>query len=175
MAPYRAIDYARQTAEGLAAAHAKGIVHRDLKPDNLFVTIDDRIKILDFGLAKLAQTTDTAIPAGADTEIGSVLGTTDYMSPEQVRGESVDIRTDIFSLGIILQEMLTCRAPFARTTAADTMAAILKDDPVAFLPAELPGLGWTHRQPLSGKSARDALSIGSRFGLRPGGAGQRHR
>ena len=83
MAPYRAIDYARQTAEGLAAAHAKGITHRDFKPENLFVTIDDRIKILDFGLAKLAQTTDAAIPAGADTEIGTVLGTTDYMSPEQ--------------------------------------------------------------------------------------------
>ena len=138
LAPYRAIDYARQTAEGLAAAHAKGIVHRDLKPDNLFVTIDDRIKILDFGLAKLLQTTDPAIPAGADTEIGSVLGTTDYMSPEQVRAESVDIRTDIFSLGIILQEMLTGRAPFARTTTADTMAAILKDDPVVLSPAELP-------------------------------------
>ena len=138
LAPRRAIDYARQTAEGLAAAHAKGIVHRDLKPDNLFVTSDDRVKILDFGLAKLTQPNDHAVPSGVDTEIGAVLGTTDYMSPEQVRGEPVDVRTDIFSLGIILHEMLTGRAPFTRATAPDTMAAILKDDSAAALPRELP-------------------------------------
>ena len=138
LAPRRAIDYARQAAEGLAAAHARGIVHRDLKPDNLFVTSDDRVKILDFGLAKLTQLNDHEIPAGGDTEIGTVLGTIDYMSPEQVRGEPVDVRTDIFSLGIVLYEMLTRHAPFARATAADTMAAILKDDPAASLPRDLP-------------------------------------
>ena len=136
--PRRAIDYARQTAEGLAAAHARGIVHRDLKPDNLFVTSDDRVKILDFGVAKLTQPNDHPIAAGGDTEIGTVLGTIDYMSPEQVRGEPVDVRSDIFSLGIILHEMLTGHAPFAGATKADTMAAILKDDPAASLPGDLP-------------------------------------
>lgn len=138
LTPGRAIEYARQTAEGLAAAQAKGIVHRDLKPDNLFVTSDDRIKILDFGVAKLIEPNGSVAPPGADTEIGTVLGTVGYMSPEQVRGEAVDVRSDIFSLGIILHEMLTGCAPFARSTAADTMSAILKEDPAGSLPDDLP-------------------------------------
>jgi serine/threonine protein kinase/Tol biopolymer transport system component len=130
--PRKAIEYARQTAEGLAAAHDKGIVHRDVKPDNLFITSDGRIKILDFGIAKLTtQDADgggrTGVPT--DTAAGTVVGTAGYMSPEQVRGEVVDARSDIFSVGTVLYEMLTGRAPFSRETAADSMAAILKEDP----------------------------------------------
>jgi serine/threonine protein kinase len=139
--PRKAIDYARQAAEGLAAAHAKGIVHRDVKPDNLFITKDGRIKILDFGIAKLTtagddRTRHTGFPT--DTAAGTVVGTVGYMSPEQVRGEDVDARSDIFSVGTVLYEMLTGRPPFTRGTAADTMAAILKEEPAEPLPADVP-------------------------------------
>jgi Tol biopolymer transport system component len=137
----KAIDYARQAAEGLAAAHDKGIVHRDVKPDNLFITKDGRIKVLDFGIAKLATPGDdaarhTGVPT--DTAAGTVVGTVGYMSPEQVRGEAVDARSDIFSVGTVLHEMLTGRPPFTRATAADSMAAILKEDPAVPLSAEVP-------------------------------------
>ena len=131
-APRKAIDYARQIAEGLAAAHDKGIVHRDLKPDNLFVTSAGRVKILDFGLAKLTQPADDAARnTGPLTETGpgTVMGTAGYMSPEQVRGETVDHRSDIFSFGAVIYEMVTGQPAFVRKTAADTMAAILKEDP----------------------------------------------
>ena len=141
LAPRKAIDYARQTAEGLAAAHDKSIVHRDLKPDNLFITSDGRVKILDFGIAKLTQPSDdTARYSGvsAETEPGMVVGTAGYMSPEQVRGEAVDARSDIFSFGTILYEMLTGRPAFTRETTAETMAAILKEDPPEPLPATVP-------------------------------------
>ncbi len=131
----KAIDYALQIARGLAAAHAKGIVHRDLKPENLFITHDGRAKILDFGLAKLvrpqfAGEVDTkAATLRANTEPGRILGTVGYMSPEQVRGELVDQRTDIFAFGAILYEMLSGRTAFHRQTTADTISAILKEDP----------------------------------------------
>jgi eukaryotic-like serine/threonine-protein kinase len=131
----KALDYAIQIARGLAAAHEKGIVHRDLKPENLFVTKDGRVKILDFGLAKLKQTEpgsegETNLPTGSlGTEPGVVLGTMGYMSPEQVRGKPADFRSDIFAFGAILYEMLSGQRAFHGDTAADTMSAILTKEP----------------------------------------------
>jgi len=135
LAQRRAIDYALQIAHGLAAAHERGIVHRDLKPDNLFITKDGRVKILDFGIAKLTGAGDTelsqtSIPTRrVDTDPGKVMGTVGYMSPEQVKGRAVDHRSDIFSFGAILYEMLSGRRAFHGESAADTMSAILKEDP----------------------------------------------
>src|SRR6266567_1178129 len=131
----KAIDYALQVAHGLAAAHEKGIVHRDLKPDNLFITNDGRVKILDFGLAKLtgagdAELSQTSIPTRrADTDPGKVMGTVGYMSPEQVKGRPVDHRADIFSFGAILYEMLSGRRAFHGESGVETMSAILREDP----------------------------------------------
>ncbi len=127
----QAVEYALQIARGLSAAHGKGVVHRDLKPENVFVSKDGHVKILDFGLAKRvdAPTEATSAPTGGHTEPGSVMGTMGYMSPEQLRGLPVDHRSDIFSLGAILYELLSGRKAFKRDTASDTIAAVLKEDP----------------------------------------------
>ena len=130
----KTIDYAHQIISGLSAAHEKGIVHRDLKPENLFITKDDRVKILDFGIAKLraAKLEGSSLEDAtrrAITNPGVVMGTVGYMSPEQVRGQSTDYRSDIFSFGAILYEMITGRRAFRRETMAETMSAILKEEP----------------------------------------------
>jgi Tol biopolymer transport system component len=131
----KVVDYATQIASGLAAAHDKGVVHRDLKPENLFITRDGRIKILDFGLAKLrepeplAAGVTMAATRNLQTGVGVVLGTAGYMSPEQVRAQPVDHRTDIFSFGAVLYEMISGARAFRGETAADTISAILKSDP----------------------------------------------
>ncbi len=130
----KASDYAAQIAQGLAAAHDKNITHRDLKPENVFVTREGRVKILDFGLAKLApaagaKQSDGMTLTSSPTEAGMVMGTAGYMAPEQVRGAVVDSRTDIFAFGAVLYEMISGQRAFRRDTAAETMTAILKEDP----------------------------------------------
>jgi TolB-like protein len=138
-----ALRIAAEIGKGLAAAHAKGIVHRDLKPGNVFLTRDGAVKILDFGLARLVvmagapETLAEAATAAESTQLGAVLGTVAYMAPEQARGQPVDQRADVFAFGVVLHEMLSGTRPFQGSTATDTLAAILKDEPPP-LPASVP-------------------------------------
>ena len=175
LSPRKAAEYAAQVARGLSAAHAKGIVHRDLKPENVFVTDEDHVKILDFGLAKLtaASTAGETNRPGDDaaTEPGTVLGTLAYMSPEQVRGREVDARSDIFSFGAILYEMLYGRRAFQRDSAADTASAILKEQPAGLSEAgtpHSPGIE-PHRAPLPRERAGRSASIHPRRRVEPVG------
>jgi eukaryotic-like serine/threonine-protein kinase len=129
-----ALDFGVEVARGLGAAHDAGIVHRDLKPENIFLTKDGRVKILDFGLAKLAppkaaSDADPTYTGRAQTTPGQMLGTVGYMSPEQVRGQPADARSDIFSAGAVLYETLTGKRAFQKPTSAETMTAILNEDP----------------------------------------------
>jgi hypothetical protein len=138
--PLKALDLAVQFARGLAAAHARGIVHRDLKPENIFLTDDGRLKILDFGLA----VQPTVLPVGSmdvthvSDDKGVLVGTVGYMAPEQVRGEPATVRSDVFSFGLVVYELVTGRNPFRRSTAPETMAATLRDQPESL--ASIPGL-----------------------------------
>jgi serine/threonine protein kinase len=132
--PEKAVEVACQVAEGLAAAHGKGIIHRDIKPDNIFLTNEGRAKILDFGIARIEQPARTSglsdtITSSRGSSSQFLVGTAGYMSPEQVRGKSIDGRTDVFSLGATFFEMLTGRRAFMRDSPVETLGAVLRDDP----------------------------------------------
>ena len=165
----KAVDFARQTADGLAAAHARNITHRDIKPDNLFVTDEGRVKILDFGLAQTvvdavnAEVTSARTQAPI-TDAGTVLGTVGYMAPEQIRGLPVDHRADLFALGATLYEMCTGKRAFKGATPADTMSAVLTSDPPELTrvgPRDAAG-ARPHRAALSREAADRALPVGPR-------------
>jgi len=131
LTPGKAIAYAAQLAEGLAAAHERGLVHRDLKPDNVFIMEDGRVKLLDFGIAGSIEPDDTgpeAVTLAHATQPGTVPGTPAYMLPEQVRGERADARSDLFAFGVVLYEMLSGHRAFDRGSVAETLSAVLRDE-----------------------------------------------
>src|SRR5262245_8481520 len=138
------VRIAEAIANGLSAAHSQNVIHRDLKPENIFLTADGNVKILDFGLARveqpIAEIEDTTTPTATATNVGVVMGTLPYMSPEQLRGERIDQRTDIFSFGAMFYEMLTGTRAFPGTSHADIAASILKEDPISrgSIPNDLP-------------------------------------
>ena len=184
MGQRKVLDYGVQIASGLAAAHERGIIHRDIKPENIFITKDDRVKILDFGLAKLTQSefdSQTSLPTATnETELGLVLGTMGYMSPEQLRGKKVDARSDIFSFGAVLYEMLSRRRAFHGDNTADVVSAILNQQPaeLAVTNQEISPSARSHRSPLPGERSAAALPVGARSGLsaeRHAGDAQFHR
>jgi len=169
LAPKRATEIACQVADGLAAAHARGVIHRDIKPENIFLTNDGRAKILDFGIARIGPKPGDITAGIAAARSGSssqfIMGTAGYMSPEQIRGRTIDFRTDIFSLGSCFYEMLTGRRAFDRPSVVETMSAVLKDDPskspdMEKVPAEIRGfvLRCLQKDPADRyQSARDLL------------------
>ncbi|MEX2049544.1 MAG: protein kinase [Gemmatimonadota bacterium] len=163
----QAMDFAVQVARGLAAAHARGIVHRDLKPENLFITRDRRLKILDFGVAKLVgspEGKDPSVVAEALTASGVFVGTVGYMAPEQLLGEPIDHRTDIFALGVVMHEMLAGAAPFKRSSGPATLTAILHSDPPELRSTTTPGLSRIVRRCLE-KSREDRFHSAHDLGL----------
>ena len=171
----KAIEYGVQIARGLAAAHAKGLIHRDLKPENIFLLTDGQVKILDFGLAR--QTMSAGAGSGASetvaamTDPGTVMGTVGYMAPEQVRGGAVDARTDLFAFGAVLYEMLSGQRAFQRDTAAETMTAILREDPpeLSTSKTDLVSGARSDRPPLPRKESGRAIPDRARCGVRARG------
>ncbi|HMC62525.1 MAG TPA: serine/threonine-protein kinase, partial [Candidatus Solibacter sp.] len=175
--PRKAVDIAAQIAAGLAAAHGAGIVHRDLKPENVIVTPDGIAKILDFGVARLGTKTPAAGNATmtiANTALGAVVGTAAYMSPEQAKAQDVDHRSDQFSLGLVLYEMLTGNQPFNRPSAVQTMAAIVEDEPPPIERALPSQLRWVLKRCLAKERegryestrdlARELAELGHHYG-----------
>lgn len=173
----RAVGLAAQVARGLAAAHAKGVIHRDLKPENLFITRDGRVKILDFGIAKLVQSQGQALDqltTAPGTVVGAIVGTVAYMSPEQVAGRAIDQRSDLFSFGVVLYEMLTGRRPFDGNSPIETMTAVLQPTRRRFPQAVGPS---RRRSPESWSAAwrKRRMSVSSRRMIWPSPSTQRSR